>query len=84
MLRSRLAVLYHSWMHKHYLINISTLIAFSVILLQPLAGSLLQLQQVPHTSDAAALVMSTVALSPAMDNLNAFLASTGFVLASGM
>ncbi|KAI9463877.1 hypothetical protein HD554DRAFT_2123510 [Boletus coccyginus] len=76
------SALYYSWIHKHYLINVSTLIAFSVLLLQPLAGSVLQVQQVPYTSDAVALVTSTISLSPVMDNLDAFFASTGFVLAS--
>ncbi|KAH0835619.1 hypothetical protein J3R83DRAFT_9367 [Lanmaoa asiatica] len=74
---NRLAVLYHSLIHRHYLINASTLIGLSVILLQPLAGSLLQLRQVPHTSDATALLTSTIALSPAIDDLDAYLASTG-------
>ncbi|KAG8215750.1 hypothetical protein J3R82DRAFT_7648 [Butyriboletus roseoflavus] len=78
----RLAVLYNSLTHRHYLIYVSTLIGLSATLLQPLAGSLLQVRDVPQTSDATALVTRTVSLSPAIDDLDAFFASTGFALAS--
>ncbi|KAH7886617.1 hypothetical protein F5I97DRAFT_1020265 [Phlebopus sp. FC_14] len=76
---NRFAVLYHSLKHRHFLINVSTLTAFSVIFLQPLAGSLLQVKQVPHTSDTSALSTGTIALSASINQLNAFLASAGFV-----
>ncbi|KAF8433924.1 hypothetical protein L210DRAFT_3454427 [Boletus edulis BED1] len=78
----QLDTLYHSWIYKHYLITISTLIALSVILLQPLAGSLLQVRKVPHTLDSTALLMGTLGLSPNIDNLDGFFASAGFALAS--
>ncbi|KIK73170.1 hypothetical protein PAXRUDRAFT_21143 [Paxillus rubicundulus Ve08.2h10] len=73
----QLAVIYYSVKHKHYLINLSTLTALSVVFLQPLAGALLSLQQVPHTSDYSALSTRTLALSPDISQLNAFLASAG-------
>ncbi|KAG9312527.1 hypothetical protein JVU11DRAFT_6922 [Chiua virens] len=79
---SRFAVVYHSWMHKHYLIHVSTLMAFTLVLLRPLASSIFQVRQVPYTSDATALVMRTIGLSPTIDNLDAFFASAGFSLAS--
>ena len=47
---SQLLVLLYSLKYKHYLIYISMLTAFMVILLQPLAGSLLLVRQVPYTS----------------------------------
>ena len=47
---SQIFVLLYSLKYKHYLVYISTLTAFTVILLQPLAGSLLQVRQVPYTS----------------------------------
>jgi len=43
-------LLYQSLMNKHYLINLSALITLSILLLQPLAGSLLQVRQIPHTT----------------------------------
>ncbi|KAF8553065.1 hypothetical protein OG21DRAFT_1485715 [Imleria badia] len=82
MVHSPVGLLYQSLMNKHYLINVSALITLSILLLQPLAGSLLQVRQIPHTTDADALVMSTVGLSPGIDNLDGFLASSGFALAS--
>ncbi|KAF9221127.1 hypothetical protein BS17DRAFT_785959 [Gyrodon lividus] len=73
-----LGVLYHSLKHRHYLINVSTLTALSLVFLQPLAGSLLQVRQVPHTSDSVAFSTRTIALSQDINQLNAFLASAGF------
>ncbi|KAF8132440.1 hypothetical protein EV363DRAFT_1216054 [Boletus edulis] len=78
----KLNTIYHSWTYRHYLITTSGLIGLSVILLQPLAGSLLQVRKVPHLSDSTALLMGTIGLSPNIDNLNGFLASAGFALAS--
>ncbi|KAH7906363.1 hypothetical protein BJ138DRAFT_1162777 [Hygrophoropsis aurantiaca] len=75
---NRFAALYISLKHKHWLINISALLALSVILLQPFAGSLLEVTQVPHTSDAIALNQRSVGLLPTINQLNAFLASAGF------
>ncbi|KAF9242854.1 hypothetical protein BU15DRAFT_72505 [Melanogaster broomeanus] len=75
---NRFAVLYYSLKHRHYLINVSTLTAFSLIFLQPLAGSLLQVRQVPYTSDSFALSTRTLSLSPDVSQLTAFLASAGF------
>ncbi|KAI9463847.1 hypothetical protein HD554DRAFT_2175357 [Boletus coccyginus] len=57
------SVVYHSWINKHYLINVSMLVAISFVPV-PLCMS-------------TALVTSTIGLSPAMDNLDAFFASTG-------
>ena len=47
-IHSQLSILYNSLSYKHYLVTVSALIALSVILLQPLAGALLQVRQVPH------------------------------------
>ncbi|KIJ67191.1 hypothetical protein HYDPIDRAFT_25666 [Hydnomerulius pinastri MD-312] len=75
---NRFTVLWYSLKHRHYLINVSTLTALSVIFLQPLAGSLLQVRQVAHTSETFATSTRTLALSPDINQLNAFLASAGF------
>ncbi|KIK92516.1 hypothetical protein PAXRUDRAFT_829886 [Paxillus rubicundulus Ve08.2h10] len=75
---NQLAVIYYSVKHRHYLINVSTLTALSVVFLQPLAGSLLQIRPVPHTSDYFALGTRTLALSPDIGQLDSFLASAGF------
>ncbi|KAN0078157.1 hypothetical protein V8E55_010214 [Tylopilus felleus] len=79
---NQLLILGNSWMYKHYLIHFSALMALGVIFLQPLAGSLLQVRQVPHTSDSEAFITNTVALSPTISNLDGFLASSGFAIAS--
>ncbi|KAF8443930.1 hypothetical protein L210DRAFT_1002698 [Boletus edulis BED1] len=77
LLSNKLNTIYHSWIYRHSLITTSGLIGLSVILLQPLAGSLLQVRKVPHLSDSTALLMGTIGLSPNIDNLNGFLASAG-------
>ncbi|KAG1858479.1 hypothetical protein F4604DRAFT_1794294 [Suillus subluteus] len=63
--------------HRHWLINVSTLTAFSVIFMQPLAGSLFQVPQVPYTSAASATSMRSIGLSPTINQLTSFLASAG-------
>lgn len=76
---NQIFVLLYSLKYKHYLVYISTLTAFTVILLQPLAGSLLQVRQVPYTSDSTAISTRIAALSPDVSQLNAFLAGAGYV-----
>ncbi|KAI6127127.1 hypothetical protein F5141DRAFT_1085716 [Pisolithus sp. B1] len=75
--RVRIAVLFYSFKYKHYLVYVSTLVAFTVALLQPLAGSLLQVQQVPHTVVSTAISTRAIALSSDVTQLEAFLASAG-------
>ncbi|KAG1744995.1 uncharacterized protein EDB91DRAFT_1122044 [Suillus paluster] len=75
---NRLTTLYYSLKYRHWLINISTFTALFAILMQPLAGSLFQVQQVPYTEAATAISISTVGLSPTISQLNSFLASAGY------
>lgn len=75
---NQIAVLFYSFKYKHYLIYVSTLVALIVALLQPLAGSLLQVQQVPHTVVSTAISTRAIALSPDVTQLEAFLASAGY------
>lgn len=71
-------MLFYSFKYKHYLIYVSTLVALIVALLQPLAGSLLQVRQVPHTAVSTAISTRAIALSPDVTQLEAFLASAGY------
>ncbi|KAG1824676.1 uncharacterized protein BJ212DRAFT_1321839 [Suillus subaureus] len=66
--------------HRHWLINISTLTAFSVIFMQPLAGSLFQVQQVSYTTAATATSVRSIGLSPTINQLTSFLAAAGVKL----
>ncbi|KAJ8597250.1 hypothetical protein M405DRAFT_855738 [Rhizopogon salebrosus TDB-379] len=75
---NRLTTLYYSFKHRHWLINVSTLTALSVLLLQPLAGSLFQVLQVPHVTASSATSIRTVGLSTTISQLNTFLASAGY------
>lgn len=75
---NQIAVLFYSFKYKHYLIYVSTLVALIVALLQPLAGSLLQVRQVPHTAVSTAISTRAIALSPDVTQLEAFLASAGY------
>ncbi|KAI6008774.1 hypothetical protein F5J12DRAFT_905161 [Pisolithus orientalis] len=70
-------VLFYSFKYKHYLVYISTVTALIVTLLQPLAGSLLEVQQVPHSVVSTAISTRAVALSPDVTQLDAYLASAG-------
>ncbi|KAG2072502.1 hypothetical protein BDR04DRAFT_1074030 [Suillus decipiens] len=79
---NRLTTLYHSLKHRHWLINISTLTALSVVFMQPLAGSLFQIRQVPHTKAATVTSMRGIGLSPTINQLTSFLASAGYAEAA--
>ncbi|KAG0704071.1 hypothetical protein DFH29DRAFT_398922 [Suillus ampliporus] len=75
---NRLTTLYYSLKHRHWLLHISTLTAVAAIFMQPLAGSLFQVQQVPYTTAATATSLRTVGLSPTISQLTSFLASAGY------
>ncbi|KAG2072503.1 hypothetical protein BDR04DRAFT_1230480 [Suillus decipiens] len=75
---NHISTLYHSLKHRHWLINVSTLTALSVALTQPLAGSLLQVRQVPYTKAATVTSMRSIGLSPTINQLTSFLASAGY------
>ncbi|KIO00664.1 hypothetical protein M404DRAFT_756865 [Pisolithus tinctorius Marx 270] len=75
---NQIAVLFYSFKYKHYLVYISTVTVLIVILLQPLAGSLLEVQQVPHSVVSTAISTRAVALSPDVTQLDAYLASAGY------
>lgn len=75
---NRLTTLYYSLKHRHWLINVSTLTALSVVFMQPLAGSLFQVRQVSYTAAATATNMRSIGLSPTINQLTAFLASAGY------
>ncbi|KAG1795683.1 uncharacterized protein HD556DRAFT_368369 [Suillus plorans] len=76
---NRLTTLYYSLKHRHWLINVSTLTALSAVFMQPLAGSLFQVRQVPYAAAATATSMRNVGLSTTINQLTSFLASAGYV-----
>ncbi|KAG2354931.1 hypothetical protein BDR07DRAFT_1493874 [Suillus spraguei] len=75
---NHMSTLYYSLKHRHWLINVSTLTALSVALMQPLAGSLFQVRQVPYTKAATVTSMRSIGLSPTINQLTSFLASAGY------
>ncbi|KAG2072528.1 hypothetical protein BDR04DRAFT_1096508 [Suillus decipiens] len=75
---NHLTALYYSVKHKHWLISVSTLTALSVIFMQPLAGSIFQVQQVSYTKDVNVTSMHSLGLSPTIYQLTSFLASAGY------
>jgi hypothetical protein len=75
---NRLTTLYYSLKHRHWLINVSTLTAFSVLFMQPLAGSLFQVGQASYTTAATAISLRSIGLSPIISQLTSFLASAGY------
>lgn len=75
---NRLTTLYYSLKHRHWLINVSTLTALSVIFMQPLAGSLFHVRQEPYTAAVTATSTRSIGLSPVISQLTSFLASAGY------
>ncbi|KAJ7685363.1 hypothetical protein DFH06DRAFT_40452 [Mycena polygramma] len=64
---------------RHYLILLSTITTLLGSLLQPLAGSIIQFEQLPRTTDGIFIQSKkTLGLSPDVLDLNAFLAAAGF------
>ncbi|KAF7363596.1 hypothetical protein MSAN_01016500 [Mycena sanguinolenta] len=76
-------VISNSLKFRHYLILLSTLTTLLGNLLQPLAGSIIQIQQLPKTDNGLFIHSnSTIGLAPDIFDLNAFLAAAGFAQAA--
>ncbi|KAJ6502367.1 hypothetical protein C8R45DRAFT_862215 [Mycena sanguinolenta] len=76
-------VISNSLKYRHYLILLSTLTTLLGNLLQPLAGSILQIQQLPKTHNGLFIHSnSTIGLASDALDLNAFLAAAGFAQAA--
>ncbi|KAJ7271966.1 hypothetical protein B0H12DRAFT_1228827 [Mycena haematopus] len=68
---------------RHYLILLSTVTTLLGSLLQPLAGSIIQIEQLPKTTNGVFIQStSTIGLAPDIPDLNAFLAAAGFTQAA--
>ncbi|KAJ7063502.1 hypothetical protein C8F01DRAFT_1279168 [Mycena amicta] len=68
---------------QHYLILVSTATTLLGNFIQPLAGSILQVSQLPQTTNGLFVrTTKTVGLVPDVDSLNAFLAAAGFAEAA--
>ncbi|KAF7338148.1 hypothetical protein MVEN_02039600 [Mycena venus] len=68
---------------RHYLILLSTVTTLLGAFLQPLAGSVIQLEQRPQTNNGIFINSTkTIGLIPDVLDLNAFLAAAGFAEAS--
>ncbi|KAJ7087860.1 hypothetical protein C8R44DRAFT_820004 [Mycena epipterygia] len=68
---------------RHWLILLSTITTLFGSLLQPLAGSILQLTQLPQTTNGITIHSTkTIALTPDVAQLNAFLAAAGYAEAA--
>ncbi|KAJ7709721.1 hypothetical protein B0H17DRAFT_915537, partial [Mycena rosella] len=64
---------------RHFLILLSTITTLVGSLLQPLAGSVLQVQQLPQTTNGMIVHSNkTLGLTPDVLELNAFLAAAGY------
>ena len=69
--------MYESFLRKHWLVFVSSVAALSVLALQPLAGSIFDVQQVPESNMANAFSIRTLGLNPDRFQLTAFLATAG-------
>ncbi|KAJ7724441.1 hypothetical protein DFH07DRAFT_263372 [Mycena maculata] len=76
-------VISNSIRFRHYLILLSTVTTLLGNFLQPLAGSVIQVEQLPQTTDGIFVQSnSTIGLAPDESQLNAFLAAAGFTQAA--
>ncbi|KII84757.1 hypothetical protein PLICRDRAFT_94907 [Plicaturopsis crispa FD-325 SS-3] len=77
--------LYTVWVsakHGHWLLHVSTITALATYILQPLAGSIFQIRQLPFTQDTNVTSISSIGLAPNIAALNAFSAAAGFAEAA--
>ncbi|KAH8113035.1 hypothetical protein DFH11DRAFT_1510822 [Phellopilus nigrolimitatus] len=77
--------IYCVWMaftKRHWLVFISALASLSTLILQPLAGAIFDIQQLPEPSGSTAQSIRTLGLDPDRFQLTAFLAAAGYVLAA--
>ncbi|TFY64148.1 hypothetical protein EVG20_g6049 [Dentipellis fragilis] len=79
----RVSILLKAFKFKHVLIIFSTFTALGAYVLQPLAGSLFSIRQLPSTHDSTADSIRVIGLSPDLGDLNAFASSAGFAEAAG-
>lgn len=77
---SSLYIVYESFVRKHWLVFVSSVAALSALALQPLAGSIFDVQQVPESNMANAFSLRTLGLDPDRFQLTAFLAAAGVSL----
>ncbi|KAJ7444923.1 hypothetical protein FB451DRAFT_74483 [Mycena latifolia] len=68
---------------RHFLILLSTVTTLLGSFLQPLAGSIIQIEQLPQTTNGIFVTSTkTIGLAPDIAQLNAFLAAAGFAEAA--
>ncbi|KAJ7219468.1 hypothetical protein GGX14DRAFT_592313 [Mycena pura] len=67
---------------RHYLILLSALTTLLANVLQPLAGSVIQFEQLPQTNAFFVQSTKTIGLAPDEAQLNAFLAAAGYAEAA--
>ncbi|KAA1470826.1 hypothetical protein DENSPDRAFT_836724 [Dentipellis sp. KUC8613] len=79
---NRFTILFNAYKFKHTLIMFSTFAALGAFVLQPLAGSLFSVRQLPSTHDSTADSIRVIGLSPDAWDLNAFASSAGFAEAA--
>jgi len=79
---NKILILWQSFHYRHWLIFISSITALAAALLQPLAGSIFQIRQLPQPSDTVATSISSIGLAPDVASFNAFLAAAGYTEAA--
>ncbi|EIW84409.1 hypothetical protein CONPUDRAFT_151431 [Coniophora puteana RWD-64-598 SS2] len=75
---NRLMILWTSLNKRHWIICISTILSCTVVFLQPLAGSVFTVKQVPHSVAINATSVSKVGLLWDLPQLWAYISSAGY------
>ncbi|EIW77903.1 hypothetical protein CONPUDRAFT_139032 [Coniophora puteana RWD-64-598 SS2] len=75
---SRLMILWTAFKHRHWLIYASTLLSSIVVFLQPLAGSVFTVKQVPHSVPVNATSIRQIGLLWDLPQLYAYVSSSGY------
>lgn len=77
---SSLYIVYESFARKHWLVFVSSVAALSALALQPLAGSIFDINQIGESNSATVHSIRTLGLDPDRFQLTAFLAAAGVSL----
>jgi hypothetical protein len=79
---SRMFITYNAMRFRHKFVIVSGITALATVLLQPLAGSVLTVRQLPQSSGSTVQSIRDIGLNPNVNDLTAFGASAGYAEAA--
>lgn len=79
---SRVFITYNAMRFRHKFVIVSGITALATVLLQPLAGAVLSVRQLPQSSVSTVQSIRDIGLNPNVNDLAAFAASAGYAESS--